>query len=460
MAHHFTRVVVTGLVLAGLGAEPAAAATFHVYGLGLNGAGCPNGWQAQAAPADRFRHGNFCSRWEIQSVRDGTALQQGAFAGTSMFTGNGARFTGFSIKSSGTAQNGTFWQMAMCATPFASCQNHFPKQGTWTETETQLGSLAPAGTPFHATHLWAGVTCPNSSCADSVPAGRAVQITHVESHAVVEDYTPPGAPSLSGVSTGWNSGQKQLRYSASDAGSGVESATLTVDGSLHRTNTHACARLPTGGYTQPVPCATVTNGEFSLNEPGQLADGRHTLAVTSRDASGEAGVSSQEFWVDNNAPGHPIGLTVDGGDGWRGTNDFSVTWENPDQGSGSAIAGAYYKVGSAPTSPTDGHAVSGAGLSTLSGLQVPRDGDWTLYVWLVTKPETRTTATRHSGISASTPPPPHSPSSMTNQLRRRSGSRPPTSTAGWSAGRSRSGGAASSTGSRSRRAGRGRSSWR
>ena len=268
MAHPVTRVVVTGLVLAGLGAEPAGAGTFHVYGLGLNGAGCPNGWQAQTAPADRFRQGNFCSRWEIQSVRDGTALQQGAFAGTSMFTGAGARFTGFSIKSSGTAQNGTFWQMAMCATPFASCQNHFPKQGTWSETETQLGSLAPAGTPFHATHLWAGVSCPNSSCADSVSAGRAVQVTHVESHAVVEDYTPPGAPSLSGVSTGWNSGQKQLRYSASDAGSGVESATLTVDGSLHRTNTHACARLPTGGYTQPVPCATFTNGEFTPERAG------------------------------------------------------------------------------------------------------------------------------------------------------------------------------------------------
>ncbi|MGH2837715.1 MAG: Ig-like domain-containing protein, partial [Thermoleophilaceae bacterium] len=376
------RLVVAGLALAGIGAEPAAAGTFHVYGLGLNGAGCPNAWQAQQAPADRFRQGNYCSRWEIQSVRDGTALQQGAFAGTSMFAGTGARFTGFSIKSHGTARNGTSWKMAMCATPFASCTGWFPQSGTWGETEYQLGSLSPGGSPIYAQHLWAGASCDASSCADSSAAGRAVQITHLESHAVVDDYTPPGAPSLGGVSTGWNSGQKQLTYSASDAGSGIESATLTVDGSLHRTNNHSCTRLPTGGYTQPVPCATSTSGQFTLNEPGQLADGRHTLSVTSRDAGGATAASAQEFWVDNNAPGDPLTLQVDGGDGWRDTNDFSLTWQNPDQGSGSPIAAAYYKIGSAPETPTDGTRVPGEALTRIDSLRVPRDGDWTIHVWL------------------------------------------------------------------------------
>jgi hypothetical protein len=382
VAHPFTRLVVTGLVLAAIGAEPAAAGTFHVYGLGMNGAGCPNGWQAQSVPPDRFRQGNFCSRWEIQSVRDGTALRQGDFAGTSMHTGAGARFTGFSIDSFGTARNGVIWQMAMCATPFANCQQHFPKQGTWSQSETRLGSLVSGGAPFHATHLWAGVTCTSSTCPDSASAGRAAQITHVESHAVVEDYTPPGAPDHHGVSTRWNSGQKELTYTASDAGSGVESVTLTVDGSLHRTVNHSCTRLPSGGYTQPVPCATATSGSFTLNEPGQLADGRHTLIVTARDAGGAAAANPQEFWVDNNAPGHPLDLSVEGGDGWRGENDFAVEWENPDQGNGSGIAGAYYKIGSAPETPTDGTRISEAGLTEISDLEVPGDGEWSLYVWL------------------------------------------------------------------------------
>lgn len=375
MAHRCTCVAVVGLALAGIAVEPSAAGTFHVYGLGLNGAGCPNGWQAQAVPGERFRQGNFCSRWEIQSVRDGTSLRQGDFAGMSMFAGAGARFTGFSIKSSGTARNGMIWQMAMCATPFARCAQHFPKQGSWGPSETALGSLVSGGSPSNATHLWAGVSCTSSSCADSTAAGRAVQITHIESHAIVEDYTPPAAPSLGGVSTGWNSGRKQLSYSASDAGSGIESVTLTIDGSLHRTVNHSCSRLPTGGYTQAVPCATATGGAVTLNEPGQLADGPHSLTLTARDASGESASTAQQFYVDNNAPGHPLGLAVVGGDGWRSTNDFAVTWENPDQGTGSPIDGAYYKIGSAPTSPTDG-------ARDLSKIEVPGDGDWTLFVWL------------------------------------------------------------------------------
>ena len=380
MAHPSMRLVIAGLVLAAIGAEPSAAGTFHVYGLGMNGAGCPNDWHGQAIPADRFRQTNHCSSWEIRSVRDGKALKQGDFAGTSMFAGAGARFIGFSIKSSGTARNGTTWNMAMCATPFANCAHWWPQSGTWGETEFQLGTLSSGGGAVPAQHLWAGVSCDISSCADSTASGRAVSIVQRESHAVVDDYTPPATPSLAGVSTGWNSGQKQLSYSASDAGSGIESVMLTVDGSLHRTINHSCSRLPAGGYTQPVPCATSTGGEFAINQPGQLADGRHSLLVTARDAGGATATNPQEFWVDNNAPGHPVGLAVDGGDGWRASNDFSVAWENPDQGSGSPITAAYYKVGSAPDTPTDGFRIEGN--PTSASIEVPRDGEWPLFVWL------------------------------------------------------------------------------
>ena len=390
MAHLFTRVVVVGLVLAGIGAEPADAGTFHVYGLGMNGAGCPNGWHAQQAPVDRFRQGDFCSRWEIQSVREG-ALQRGAFAGASMFAGSGARFTGFSIKSYGTARNGMTWMMAMCQTPFTACTGWLPQSGTWSEREFRLGTLA-GGSPVYAQQLWAGVSCDASSCPDSVSAGRAVQMTHVASHAVVDDYTEPGAPSFSGVSTGWNSGEKQLTYSASDAGSGVESTTLTIDGSLQRTNKHSCSRLSSGGYTQPVPCALSTGGTFTLNQPGQLADGRHTLSVRARDAGDRSTARTQEFWVDNNAPGHPIDLEVEGGDGWRSSNDFAVTWENPDQGNGSDIVGAYYRIGSAPETGTDGTRVRGESVSRIEDLRVARDGNWTLHVWLEDEAGNKTTA--------------------------------------------------------------------
>ena len=377
------RVFVTALLALGLMPATAAAGTFHAYGLGLNQAGCPSGWQAQTLSPGKFSQSDECNRWRILSNRDGNAVPQGAFAGASMFTAEGARFTGFSIRAYGTARNGVFWQMAMCQTTFANCTRGFPRSGDLTDFEMSLGAAVPGGSPYYASHLWAGVTCAESSCPDSVADGRAVDVFQAESHAIVEDFTVPGAPSIAGVSTGWNSGQKELTYAASDAGSGVAAVTLTVDGTLHRTNNHACRTLPSGGYAHPIPCLLATDGRFVLNEPGQLADGPHTLTVTTQDASGERAAASQDFLVDNNAPGHPVGLAVEGGDGWRTTNDFSVTWQNPDQGAGSPIAGAYYKVGEAPVTATDGFLVSGSGPTRIDSIRVPGDGDWPIYVWLV-----------------------------------------------------------------------------
>lgn len=379
MAHLSTRLLVAGLALAGL-AVPASAGTYHVYGLGMNGAGCPDGWQARSTPPARFRHHDNCSRWEIKSVRDGTALKRGQAAGMSMSAGTGARFTGFSIRSRGTARNGTSWNIAMCRTAFRDCSTFSPRSGTWYETEAGLGTFRSGGSPSYAQHVWAGVRCNQRTCPDSRRAGRAVNVAQFQSHLVIDDYTPPATPTLSGVSPGWNAGEKRLSYSASDVGSGVESVTLAVDGSLYRTIMHSCSRLPTGGFTRSLPCETTAGGEFALNEGGQLADGRHTLALGVRDAGRTWSSATQEFWVDNNAPAQPIGLAVADGDGWRRTNDFSVTWENPDQGNGSEIAAAYYKVGSAPDTPTDGVRIDGPATST--HMEVPSDGDWTAHVWL------------------------------------------------------------------------------
>ena len=258
MAHPFTRVVVTGLVLAGLGAEPAGAGTFHVYGLGLNGAGCPNGWQAQTLPPDRFRHGNFCSRWEIQSVRDGTALQQGDFAGTSMFAGDRRalhrlldQVERHRAERRRLADGHVRDAVRELPEPLPEA-GHVDRDRDAARQPRRRWIAVLRDAPVGRRHVRRPRPAP-TRFRRAAPCRSRI----VESHAVVEDYTPPGAPSLGGVSSGWNSGQKQLRYSASDAGSGIESATLTVDGSLHRTNNHSCSRLPTGGYTQPVPCATV-----------------------------------------------------------------------------------------------------------------------------------------------------------------------------------------------------------
>src|SRR6185503_5519664 len=128
------------LLAALLAPTGAAAGTFHVYGLGLNSAGCPTGWQAQTFSPGKLVQHDRCSRWEIQSNRDGTPLEHGDFAGASMFAGDGARFTGFSIRSWGAARNGTSWTMAMCQTPFTGCQNNFPRWGDMSDLEMSLGN--------------------------------------------------------------------------------------------------------------------------------------------------------------------------------------------------------------------------------------------------------------------------------------------------------------------------------
>lgn len=369
------RALATALLLVTLAPATAAAGTFHVYGLGLNGAGCPSGWQAETWSASKFTQAAGCSTWQIESTRDGRSLANGDFAGASMYAPPGTRFTGFSMRSSGTTRNGAIWKIAMCQTAYASCQAFWPLSGSWNDTESALGSLAYGGAPLYAQHLWAGAQCGASSCADSADAGRAVDVTQMQSHAVVDDYSPPAAPSLSGVSTGWNSGRRDLSYTASDTGSGIESVTLTIDGGLSRTNVHACARLPAGGYSHPAPCLTRTGSSFVVNEPGQLADGRHSLTVTARDAGGGAASTSQEFGVDNNAPVAPIGLGVADGDAWRAANDFTLTWANPDQGAGAPIAGTSYRIGSGSES------VSSA-TGSLEHLRVPGDGEWNVSVWL------------------------------------------------------------------------------
>lgn len=83
--------------------------------------------------------------------------------------------------------------------------------------------------------------------------------------------------------------------------------------------------------------------------------------------------------VDSQAPGAPIGLAASPA-GWSGTNSFTLTWTNPADISG--IAGAYYKIGTAPSSPTDGTFAAGAGLNNLPGISVPSEGTHTLYLWL------------------------------------------------------------------------------
>jgi hypothetical protein len=79
--------------------------------------------------------------------------------------------------------------------------------------------------------------------------------------------------------------------------------------------------------------------------------------------------------VDSIAPGVPAGLTATP-PGWINVNSFSVNWNNPADLSG--IVGGYYKL-SAPTGNGDG---TWSTSKPISGVTVPGEGTYTLYLYL------------------------------------------------------------------------------
>ena len=130
------------------------------------------------------------------------------------------------------------------------------------------------------------------------------------------------------------------------------------------------------------PASLTTTGTTSTS--GILGDGNsHYLHVRAEDGAGNwAGGAAHlgPFYIDTTPPSAPSLLSASPA-GWTHTNSFALQWNNPADTSG--VAGAYYKLDSAPAGPTDGTLVSGANITSTGGLSVSGDGAHTVYLWLV-----------------------------------------------------------------------------
>ena len=67
------------------------------------------------------------------------------------------------------------------------------------------------------------------------------------------------------------------------------------------------------------------------------------MRVEAVDAAGNVGGVTHDIHVDNHAPAKPSALALEGGEGWRAVNDFTVRWSNP-AGQVSPIARARYRL--------------------------------------------------------------------------------------------------------------------
>lgn len=98
------------------------------------------------------------------------------------------------------------------------------------------------------------------------------------------------------------------------------------------------------------------------------------------------------YWgSDTTPPLAPINITSTP-DNWTNKNSFSITWTNPDDLSG--IAGAYYKLESAPTSNTDGTYTTSKPFT----VSATAEGGQDIYVWLKDRAGNNSYLNRNSTI--------------------------------------------------------------
>lgn len=229
--------------------------------------------------------------------------------------------------------------------------------------------------------FWAGVACGNlDGCPTAhTSAGWRGYQAAMRTHYLrvrVDDTTAPSVLNLSGplASGAWVRGTQNVTFDASD-GAGILLSRLRVATSERDSALRFC------DYRRPAPCTDISGGAYSFNTAG-LQDGQHQVAVEAIDPGGNVGSATATLRSDNTPPARPIGLAVDGGEGWRGTNAFDLSWQNP-QDPHAPVVAAHHSV--CPAGQLDGcttGSARGEQIRRLTAVTVPGPGDWTLRAWL------------------------------------------------------------------------------
>jgi hypothetical protein len=222
---------------------------------------------------------------------------------------------------------------------------------------TMLPGLSVSGEGQHPIYIWL------------VDNANNVDYTTNASTFLHYDATPPSSPiSLTATPVSWTS-----------------TNSFTVDW----TNPSEVSGI--GGAYYKLYSAPTSDGDGTLVSGSGIesisgitvvGDGAHLIYVWLHDNAGNIDYttySSTILYYDGTPPSFPSGLTADPGS-WTPTNSFTVDWTNPAEVSG--IAGAYYKLYSAPTSDTDGTYVAGSDITSIGGITVSGEGQHAIYVWL------------------------------------------------------------------------------
>ncbi|MEA3337049.1 MAG: hypothetical protein U9R25_14150 [Chloroflexota bacterium] len=122
---------------------------------------------------------------------------------------------------------------------------------------------------------------------------------------------------------------------------------------------------------------TVT-GLTTPDSPPANLNGNQIYFRVERKQAGWVDSGKYSITVDTEAPFAPFDM-ISTPDTWTNINSFSESWEY--QPGPSAVVGAYYRLNTLPSFPTDGTFVTTT--NAISDIQVPAEGTHNLIVWLV-----------------------------------------------------------------------------
>jgi hypothetical protein len=208
---------------------------------------------------------------------------------------------------------------------------------------------------------------------------RAVALT------LEDDSFPAAGIGGSLLDPGWKRGSVPFNFWAGELGSGTYFEEASIDGTIvNRTDWPCNVTWADGNVrgTTMQPCPLGPSGAAWLDTT-HLSDGPHSIHSCEWDFAGNGACTpDHQIEIDNNAPVHPRPVAIAGGEGWHRTDDFDLSWANPDQGAASPISGVRYRVTGSNGYDSGVQGVDGLGVSSINDVKVPAAGTWNLHLWL------------------------------------------------------------------------------
>jgi hypothetical protein len=208
---------------------------------------------------------------------------------------------------------------------------------------------------------------------------RALTIT-------VQDDRGPGA-GIGGdmLAPGWLRGLRNVGFWGEDIGAGIRFSETSIDDARVDLTEYPCAKTLIGGIwkaTQMRPCSIPVAGAATI-DTARFSDGSHSVHHCVTDFAGNVGCTYPRLVsIDNNPPAPARSLALAGGGGWSRVNDFDLSWVNPDQGPGSPIGGAHWRIVGPAGFDTGVKLANGQGIAALADRHVPAPGTYSLHLWL------------------------------------------------------------------------------